>query len=117
MTNVYSLADLKSDIEKKYAPLEIELGRGKVQIRSILRLGKEERKAVVDAISVFTEDAKDVDSEEMFEAVKTVLRTCAADNKGDTLINAIGDDFALGMQIMNLWSEVTQPGEAENSPA
>lgn len=117
MGNVYSLVDLKADIEKEFAPLEIELGRGKVLIRNVLRLSKDERTEVLGAIKKFSGEAASEDVDEMFDAIRTVLRVCSEGGKGDALVTAIGDDLALAMKIMNLWTEATQPGEARNSPA
>lgn len=118
MSNVYSLADLRADIDKEFAPLEIDLGRGKVVIRNVMRLGKDERAVVLEAIKMFSkENSGDEDVDELFEAIRTILRTCAEGTKGEALVNAIGDDLALAMKIMNLWTEATQPGEARNSPA
>lgn len=116
MSNVYSLADLRADLDKEFAPVEIDLGRGKVVLRNVLRLNAEDRKKVMEASKLLTQD-KDGDIEELFEGIRTVIRLVAADGKGDALVNAIGDDLALGMKIMTIWTEATQPGEASNSPA
>lgn len=116
MSNVYSLADLKADIDREFAPLEIDLGKGTVVLRNVLRLNSDERSIVVDAIKTFSGDNENEDVNALFEAIRTVLKTVAKDNKGETLVNLIGDDLALAMKIINLWTEATQPGEASNSP-
>lgn len=115
MSNVYSLVDLKAGLDKEFAPVELDLPRGsKVVLRNVMRLDSKDRAAVIEATKKFSDDA---DVDEMFEAVRVVLRTVADGNKGDSLVKEIGDDIALAMKIMNLWVEATQPGEAENSPA
>lgn len=117
MSNVYSLADLRAEIEQEFAPLELDLGRGKVVLRNVMRLGSTERQTVVDAVKKFSSDSENDDVEVLFEAIRTVLKTVADGGKGDSLVNLIGDDLALAMKIINLWTEATQPGEASNSPS
>jgi len=117
MSNVYSLADLKSELEKEFAPLELQVGKSTIVVRNVMRLNKAERAQVLAAVKAFdSADDNDTDADDVFDALRTILRTCAANGKGDALVDAIGDDLALAMKIMNLWTEATQPGEASNSP-
>jgi hypothetical protein len=103
MSNVFSLNDLKNQIDQEFAPLELEVGKSKIVLRNVMRLGKAERSVVMEAVKKFDADDTDQDVDEVFDAIRTIMRTCAADGKGDTLVNAIGDDLALA-------------GEASNSP-
>lgn len=50
-------------------------------------------------------------------AVMTVLSIVPADGKGKKLVAAIGGDLALALKLMERWSEATQSGEAQHSPA
>lgn len=114
----YSLDDLRNDLDKEFAPLQIDIGRTTVVLRNPLRLTKAERHVVFDASKRMTSgELGDEDVEEMMELIRSVLSTSAADGKGEALVKAIGDDVALAMKIMQLWTEATQPGEASNSPA
>lgn len=121
MPNVYSLDNLRDELEKKYAPVEIDLGKGDpVVLRNLMRLSSTDRKAVMDAVDVVQrprEDDEAQDVEELLTGIKTVLGLVAADGKGKALTDAIGDDLGLAMHLMELWSEATQPGEAQSSPA
>lgn len=118
MSNVYSLADLKASLDKEFAPVEIDLGRTKVTLRNVMRLPKNERAKVMEAAKVFTDQDSNPDLDQSLEAIHTILRTAAdTPSKGEALVAQVGDDLALGMKIVNLWMEATQPGEAQNSPS
>lgn len=114
MTNVYTLADLKKSLDTKYRPIEID----GVVLRNVMRLNGEERKKVV-AIGeeLKTDDENEQDPDEMLDAIKRLVTLVAEGNGGKKLADAIGDDLALGMEILNVWNEATQPGEAQNSPS
>lgn len=117
MSNVYSLSDLRAELDNEFAPVEIDLGRGKVVLRNLMRLDSATRQKVTDAAKVFTEN-EDPKFDEGLEAIQTILRNVAdKPEKGESLVTQIGDDFALGMKIVSLWMEATQPGEASNSPS
>lgn len=117
MSNVYSLSDLRDALDKEFAPVEIE----GVVLRNLMRLSKAERAKVMDAIDAVQAADEEANNEAQLDSllnnIKTVILTVAEGNKGRTLASAIGDDLALGMKIINLWSEATQPGEAQNSPS
>lgn len=114
MSNSYTLDQLRADMDMKYAPVEIDLGKGKpVQLRHLLRLPADDRKAVRDAVE--SVNSEDTAGDATLESIRTIIRTVA--DRGDELVTAIGDDLALGMHITELWMGATQPGEAENSPA
>lgn len=117
MSNVYSLDDLRNALDKEFAPVEV----GGVVLRNLMRLPKGERAKVMDAIDAVQTTPEDANNEEQLDSllnnIKTIILTVADGNKGRTLASAIGDDLALGMKIINLWSEATQPGEAQNSPS
>lgn len=121
MSNVYTLDTLRADLDNKFAPVEIDLGKGSpVVLRNLMRLSSTDRKAVMDAVAIVQKpreegEAQDVDA--LMDGIKTVLSRVAADNRGKALTDAIGDDLGLAMHLMELWSEATQPGEAQNSPA
>lgn len=114
MSNVYSLDDLRSDLDKVYAPLEVD----GVVLRNLMRLGKADRQKVMDAFAQ-TQDADSSTAEgveTLLEGIKTIIQTVAASG-GPALVKKIGDDLALAVRVMELWTEATNPGEAVNSPA
>lgn len=118
MSNVYSLENLKSDLDKKYAPVELDLGGSSVVLSNMMRLGKEDRKKVADAVKDIFKDRTDTDEEvpDLLETIAVIFELVAEDGRGSALMDAIGDDVSLGTEILNIWIEATQVGEASNSP-
>lgn len=114
MSNSYSLTDLRADLDREFAPVEIAVGKDKVVLRNMMRLGKEERQSVQDSISKLQDDP-DMPVESILGLVNAVFLAVA--DKGPVLIEAIGDDLTLAMKILTAWTEATQPGEARNSPS
>ena len=118
MSNIFSLDTLKNDLDHEFAPVQIEVGGETVTLRHVMRLQKAERGKALDAIEATRElDTNTADGiDEMLKQLKVVLGTVAT-GSGKVLTDAIGDDIALAMKVMDLWTERTQPGEASNSPA
>lgn len=117
MSNVYSLENLRADLDKQFAPVEVMVGRSKVTLRNLMRLGKEDRISVQDLIDKLQSGDENQSADDMFDLIRSVLLVVVADDKGQTLVDAIGDDLALGMHLMERWTAATQPGEAQNSPS
>lgn len=116
MSNVYTLDDLRASLEKKYAPVEID----GVVLRNVMRLSKDERKTVLDAVAQVNNDGDEQESRDLdvlLDHIKTVITVVGEGTKGAGLAKKVGDDLALGMEILRIWSEATQPGEAQNSPS
>jgi hypothetical protein len=113
MGKIFTLDSLREEVEKKYAPVSIELGDElAVELQPLLRLDKGPRTAVMEQLDRLQE-TNDVD----------VMQDCAvqiiilASHDGQRLVDAIGDDAALTMRVLEAWMDSTQPGEAGNSPS
>lgn len=117
MSNVYSLEQLRSDLDKEFAPLVIDLGGGEVTLQNVMRLGVEARATVSASVSIVTSDDTAVSIQERFDAMIAIFEKVTADGKGKALVKAVGDDYQAAMKILSLWTEATQPGEASSSPA
>lgn len=125
MSNSYSLDDLKRDLDREFAPLTIQVGDDSVVLRNLMRMNKKDRDAVIEALNELDkldpeQDQENMSVEEMAtitSVLDTVFEKIAADGKGKKLVAAIDGDLALSMRILEMWTEATQPGEAENSPA
>ncbi|GAB3912704.1 phage tail assembly protein [Kibdelosporangium lantanae] len=123
MPNFYSLDTLRSDLDREFAPLELDLGSGRVVLRNLMRINDKDRTAVLQSLA----QLEDIDTDEnetsltditlLAEAVEFILRTVAADGRGDTLVQALNGDMLLGLRIIERWSEATQAPEAQDSPA
>lgn len=120
MSNIFTLDSLDEEIEKEYAPLRFQVDGEDIVLRSLLRIPRKERDAVVDRLKHLerNEDQDSLDEDEALEAVQFVLQTVAeGKGQGDKLIKALGNDLLRNMKVLERWTEVTQPGEAKSSPS
>jgi hypothetical protein len=116
MTNIFSLDDLREEVEREFAPVTIELSDGtEVTLRNLLRLPKGQRREVVSTLKVLEEvdGTDDSDVEELLHAATSVLEI-VADN-GKKLAKELDGDLAVTMKVLERWMEATQPGEAKRS--
>lgn len=119
----YSLDDLRSDMDREFAPLTLEVGGETLVLQNVLRIEDRRRAAVMKALDDLAhlkakEDGDDLSPEEGMQSVAVVteiLKNVVKDGKGDKLVAAIDGDIPLTMKIMQLWQEATQAGEAESS--
>lgn len=120
MANVFTLDSLRESLEKKYAPTVIGLGDQEVTLQNLLRLPKTKRTKASTLLKSMKrgEGEEPIDTDELLEVMKTVIETVATDAKaGKALTREIGDDLSLASEVIHMWSEATQAGEASNSDA
>jgi hypothetical protein len=128
MSNTFDLEDLKDALDKEYAPLVLKLKGEAMVLRNLLRLGKGERSVVTKALAAVEANSGSEDEDEsgskgledvdaLADAVEDILRVVPADGMGKKLVEFVNGDIAFAMKILTAWTEATQPGEAENSPA
>ena len=135
MSNVFDLDSLREELENKYAPLKFEADGETYVLQSLLRISKERRTRVLDAMKALRpedeEDSEsdgkidvdlsddDLDEDAVMSAVKTILASVVQgpDGRGRALVDLLGDDLLLHMRLLQKWQEVTQPGEAQDSPS
>lgn len=125
MGNVFTLDSLREEVEKEFAPVKISLPDGtKVTLRSLVRLNKKDREAVLSALDDLddarsqdyeSEEGKAADGVDKLAAAAAKVLTLVSDN-GKALVRALNGDLALTMKVLESWMEATQVGEAENSP-
>lgn len=117
----FTLDQLKSDVEKNYATLTIEVGDDdKIDIRNVLRMDSGTRDKLLGVLDELEKVSKDEELSQVEQVAKTTALTrealrIAAGKRGEDLMALVGDDDALVMEIMSKWTEETQAGEAENS--
>jgi hypothetical protein len=118
MSNSYSLADIKNDLDSKHQFLELDLGEDTINLLNPARLDAKARKQVMKDLKIVTDQAemKEQDPIVIDEAINGVLAGVVADGKGQQLADLIAGDTELAFTIFNLWLEVTQAGEASSSP-
>lgn len=112
-----SLDSIRDSVARKYSPLEVDLGTGVIELKQVLRLGKEARKGVLKHMETLdgldnSEDATD----EMLEVAREVILLLAEDARYK-LEAAVGGDPLIYLELFNAWMEASQPGEAQSSPA
>jgi len=106
---IFTLDNLRKSLDEKYAPVVID----GIELRPLLRMNSADRATVGGFLDLLTGDQK-LSPEETFEVIRKVIR-CAAGERGPELVDKIGDDLALAMNIVELWIGSTQPGEAPSS--
>ena len=116
----YSLADIKADMDKLFAPVTLDLGKEEIVLRNILRVDDAARTKVVEAqkrIQELADEDGEVDDDHMVEYKAQMLAVLAAvATDGEALLKALGEDLALIMRIFAIWAEESQAGEAKRSP-
>lgn len=125
MSNVYSLAQLCEDLDKEFAPLKLEVDGEELVLRNLMRIHDSDRSAVLTALTDIDiangdDDQKELSAEQvdaMSAALRVIFSKVTANGKGDKLVEHIDQDLMLSMKILELWTEATQPGEAQSSPA
>lgn len=125
MSNVFTLDSMREEIEKEFAPCQIDLADGKVvTLRNLLRVPKKNREEVYTLLDELTEAQKTSEGEE--EANASLLSTersaqialkifpLVADSEklGRQLVDSIEEDLALTLRVFSAWMEGTQAGEA-----
>lgn len=119
-----TLDDLREKTRKKFAPVEVELKGGtKVVLRTALRLGKEDRKIVSEALSGIGDIDTDADDQESLELIVekvTKVFNIIADKPAKLLKELDDPDLDVKVMLMtgvlSEWITETQLGEASNSP-
>lgn len=117
----FTLDQLKSDVEKNFATLSIDVGTGdKIDMRNILRMDKDSRRLVLEQLDLLDkiQENKELSQNETLEQTTAISRKVidlAAGKRGKDLLALIGDDDALVMEILSKWTEATQVGEAGSS--
>lgn len=124
MSNIYTLDDLKNDLDREFAPLTIQIGDDNLVLRNLMRVNEKDRETILAALKT-VEDSSGKEEDDLGvdevtalgQAINTVLQLIVGDDKGAKLVAYVDGDLMLAMKIMELWTGATQPGEAQNSPA
>lgn len=122
MSNTFTLDSMREEMDKKYAPVTLDLGGGDVVVlQNVLRIkagARKEALSLIKQIQSLTESKDDAElSEEDLDAVNELqekILQLAAD-KPELLDAAVGGDPMIVMEIFNRWMESTQAGEASSS--
>lgn len=127
MSNTFTLDSLREETIKRYEPTKVGLSDGSVvTLKSILRLKKDERKAVIDAvdgIKDISDEDEDIDgewAEEVCESIGKVFKLVASSPR-KLLAELEHEDpeikATLYTRLLTNWMGETQLGEAASSPS
>lgn len=110
----FTLDDIKAAAKEKYGSTTIDLGNGEtVELLNALRLEKGKRKRLIAVQNELDGADDDFDQEASIDEMLSLL--CANDWQRDRLMEAVGDDLAVKVEIMASYGKVTQVGEASPS--
>ena len=124
MGNVFTLDSMREEIEKEFAPCQIEVEGKTLTLRNLLRVPKKNREeiyALLDELGELQRLDDDeagslVNTEKSAQIALQILPLVADSEKlGRTLVESIEDDLALTLRVFARWMEGTQAGEAEGS--
>jgi hypothetical protein len=107
----FSLDNIRAAADAKYGSTDIEFGEGKtVKLLNPLRLPKAKRDALSDIAKRLESDTED-----QVVVLQDALRSASETALVEELIEAIGDDLGVLMEIFTDYMEGTQAGEASAS--
>lgn len=110
----FTLDNLREEVSRKYAPTVIENGDDSYTLPNLLQMSSKQRKEVLYLIDKF-EDSESGDYDAQFEVFSEIIEAGVAGGKGEELLELLGDNAALVVEIVTSWMEGTQVGEAERS--
>src|SRR5690606_32136750 len=127
MSNGFTLASIREELEKQYVPMKVQLSDGsEAVLQNLLRMKKTQRAAVLEKLDELASlQQKEESGERPHVEVPTdtsdvifgILELAVGGDKGKKLVKELDEDLLLAQEIVAKWQEATQPGEAENSPA
>lgn len=120
--NVFTLDAMREEIEKEFAPFQIEVDGEKLTLRNLLRVPKNRRDEVYGLLDDLTaaqeSDEGTLSVTEKSAQIALKIIPLVADNEAlaHVLVERIEDDLALTLRLFNVWMEATQSGNSEDSP-
>lgn len=122
-SNSYSLDDIRKELDKKFETFSITADGDEFVFRPILRMPKTDRESLRESLTELNAimDRKDKSPEEqdfdkLLATVESVITRAVKDDRGGRLVELIDGDASMLMEILSMWVEATNPGEASSSP-
>lgn len=130
MSNVFTLDSLREETIKRFEPVEVLLADGSsIELKSLLRLGKKDRDAVlaaIEEINALSEDSQDDEeigneyADKVCESIEKVFKLIAS--KPKRLIAELDHEdstlkVTLYTAVLSRWMGESQLGEVESSPS
>lgn len=108
----FTLDELKSTVQKKYAPTVVKNGKDEYVLPNMFQLDSARRKKVLEKVDALEELEG---TEAQLEATGEILSLLVDDDRGEELLALLGDNPALLMELFREWMEVSEVGEVERS--
>jgi hypothetical protein len=119
-SNIFTLDSMREEIEKEFAPFQLEIDGKTLTLRNLLRVPKKDREQVyglLDELAKVGDSGGDgsLSSTEQSAQIALKIMPLVADNPklANTLVENIEDDLALTLRVFSAWMGATQAGEAE----
>jgi hypothetical protein len=122
-SSIFTLDNLRKEVEKEFAPFQIDVDGEKLTLRNLLRVPKNRRDEVyglldeLSAVQESDEGTLSVTEKSAQIALKIIPLVSDKEKLARTLVERIEDDLALTLRLFNVWMSATQPGEADSSPS
>ena len=119
--NVFTLDAMREEIEKEFAPFQIEVDGEKLTLRNLLRVPKNRRDEVYGLLDDLTaaqesdEGTLSVTEKSAQIALKIIPLVADKEKLAHVLVERIEDDLALTLRLFNVWMDATQSGNSEDS--
>ena len=119
--NVFTLDSMREEIEREFAPFQIEVDGEKLTLRNLLRVPKNRRDNVygllddLAEIQAGDEGALSVTEKSAQIALRIIPLVADKEKLARVLVERIEDDLALTLRLFNVWMEQTQSGNSEDS--
>lgn len=121
MSNIFTLDSMRSEIEREFAPFQIEVDGKTLTLRNLLRVPKIHRDDVYSMLDELSEIQSSDDgpltvTEKSAQIALQIIPLVADDEKlAAVLVERIEDDLALTLRLFNVWMEATQAPNSEDS--
>jgi hypothetical protein len=120
--NLFTLDAMRSEIEKEFAPFQLEIDGKTLTLQNLLRVPKKNREEVyglLDELAAVSDkdDEGSLSSTEKSAQIALKIIPLVADNAklAGVLVANIEDDLALTLRVFSKWIGRTQAGEPEGS--
>lgn len=125
MGNIFTLDSMREEIEREFAPFQLEIEGRTLTLKNLLRIPRKNRDevyALLDEMadiqkSAGEEEGGGLSSTEKSAQIALHIIPLVADNEklAKILVENIEDDLALTLRVFSAWMDKTQAGEAEGS--
>ena len=122
MGNIFTLDAMREDIEREFAPFQIEVDDKTLTLKNLLRVPRKNRDevyALLDEMAELqaAEEGNGLANTERSAQIALQIIPLVADSEklARALVSYIEDDLALTLRVFSAWMDRTQSGEAEDS--